>query len=56
MVQVTERDEALLAWLDVVRLADMDAVRWAVGGGRWAPCRVRVNRCHCAGRSSGPRG
>ncbi|WP_158250996.1 hypothetical protein [Cryobacterium sp. Y82] len=31
MVQVTERDEALLAWLDVVRLADMDAVRWALG-------------------------
>ena len=31
MVQITERDEAMVQWLDVVRLADVEAVRWALG-------------------------
>lgn len=31
MVQVTSRDEAMIDWLDVVRLADMSALRWALG-------------------------
>ena len=31
-MQMTERDEAMLAWLDVVGLADVDAVRWALAG------------------------
>ena len=30
MVQMTRRDEAMLEWLGVVRMADMDAVRWAL--------------------------
>ena len=30
MVQMTRRDEAMLDWLGVVRMADMDAVRWAL--------------------------
>jgi hypothetical protein len=32
MVQVTGRDEAMLDWLRVVRMADMEAVRWALVG------------------------
>jgi hypothetical protein len=31
MVQLTERDEAILEWLRVVRMADLDAIRWAMG-------------------------
>ena len=31
MVQITERDEAMVQWLDVVRLAGVEAVRWALG-------------------------
>ncbi|NNC14077.1 hypothetical protein HII28_19640 [Planctomonas sp. JC2975] len=31
-MQLTERDEAMLDWLSVVRLADMDALRWALAG------------------------
>lgn len=31
-MQLTERDEAMLQWLSVVRLADMEALRWALGG------------------------
>ncbi len=31
MVQLTERDEAMLEWLRVVRMADLDAIRWAMG-------------------------
>ncbi|TFD24216.1 hypothetical protein [Cryobacterium sp. TMS1-13-1] len=31
MVQITERDEAMVQWLDVVRLVDVEAVRWALG-------------------------
>ncbi len=30
-MQVTERDETLLEWLRVVRMADLDAIRWAMG-------------------------
>ena len=29
MVQLTTRDEAMLDWLSVVRMADQEAVRWA---------------------------
>lgn len=31
MVQLTDRDEAMLEWLRVVRMADLDAIRWAMG-------------------------
>lgn len=31
-MQMTARDERMLDWLRVVRLADMDAVRWALAG------------------------
>lgn len=31
-MQMTVRDERMLDWLRVVRLADMDAVRWALAG------------------------
>ncbi len=31
-VQVTARDEAMLAWLGTVRLSDVEAVRWALAG------------------------
>lgn len=31
-MQMTKRDQAMLDWLSVVRLADVDAVRWALGG------------------------
>lgn len=31
-MQLTERDEAMLEWLSVVRLADMSALRWALAG------------------------
>ena len=31
MVQLTERDEAMLEWLRVVRMADLDAIRWTMG-------------------------
>jgi hypothetical protein len=31
-MRLTERDEQMLAWLDVVRLCDMDAIRFALGG------------------------
>jgi hypothetical protein len=30
MVQLTRRDEAMLDWLSVVRMADQEAVRWAL--------------------------
>lgn len=30
MLQLTSRDEAMLDWMNVVRLADVDAVRWAL--------------------------
>ena len=32
MGQITRRDEQLVQWLSVVRLADIQAVRWAMGG------------------------
>jgi hypothetical protein len=31
MVQLTDRDDAILEWLRVVRMADLDAIRWAMG-------------------------
>ncbi|MDY7542668.1 MULTISPECIES: hypothetical protein [unclassified Cryobacterium] len=31
MVQVTERDLAMVDWLGTVRLAEVDAIRWALG-------------------------
>lgn len=34
MVQLTERDEIMLEWLRVVRMADLDAIRWAMGATR----------------------
>lgn len=30
MLQLTSRDEAMLDWINVVRLADVDAIRWAL--------------------------
>jgi hypothetical protein len=32
MVQLTERDEAMLKWLGVVQMAEIDAIRWALVG------------------------
>lgn len=32
MVQITRRDDAMLEWLGVVRMADMQAIQWALGG------------------------
>lgn len=42
-MQLTERDEAMVEWLSVVRLADMEALRWALGGlsGAGAPVSLR---------------
>lgn len=42
-MQMTERDERMLDWLGVVRLADMDAVRWALAGfdGQESPVSLR---------------
>lgn len=42
-MQMTERDERMLDWLSVVRLADMDAVRWALAGfdGQERPVSLR---------------
>ena len=42
-MQLTERDEAMVEWLSVVRLADMEALRWALGGlsGAGVPVSLR---------------
>jgi hypothetical protein len=32
VAQITRRDEAMLAWLGVVKVADIDAIRWALAG------------------------
>jgi len=44
VVQITRRDEQLVQWLGVVRMADMHAVRWAMGGlnGSEEPVSLRV--------------
>lgn len=46
VVQITRRDEELVQWLGVVRMADMDAIRWAMGGlnGAEEPVSVRVGQ------------
>jgi hypothetical protein len=43
MVQWTDRDEAMVDWLLVVRLAEMDAIRWALGAlsGSGVPVNTR---------------
>lgn len=43
-MQLTERDDAMMAWLATVRLADMDTIRWALAGlaGRSEPVVQRV--------------
>lgn len=43
MVQMTPRDEQALEWLAVVRIADMEAVRWALGAlnGTGGPVTLR---------------
>ncbi|MBM7470528.1 hypothetical protein [Subtercola frigoramans] len=40
---MTERDEAMLEWLTVVRIADIEGVRWALGAtsGRDQPVTIR---------------
>lgn len=35
MMQLTRRDERMLEWLSVVRMADIDAIRWALAGLRY---------------------
>jgi hypothetical protein len=35
IVQSTDRDQAMVDWLLVVRLAEIDAIRWALGGALW---------------------
>jgi hypothetical protein len=42
MVQVTERDDAMMAWLDVVRMADTEAIRYALAG----MARAEVMSCN----------
>ncbi|MCU1410510.1 MAG: hypothetical protein JWR04_1217 [Rhodoglobus sp.] len=32
MMQLTRRDEQMIEWLSVVRMADIDAIRWALSG------------------------
>ena len=32
MMQLTRRDERMLEWLNVVRMADIDGIRWALAG------------------------
>ena len=32
VVQITRRDDAMLEWLGVIRMADMNAIQWALGG------------------------
>jgi len=32
VIQLTDRDEAMLAWLNVVRMADLEAVKFALAG------------------------
>lgn len=44
MLQLTSRDEAMLDWMNVVRLADVDAIRWALSAyqhGHDGPVSVR---------------
>lgn len=44
MLQLTSRDEAMLDWMNVVRLADVDAVRWALSAyqdGHDGPVSIR---------------
>ncbi|MEO8095886.1 MAG: hypothetical protein ABI632_13280 [Pseudolysinimonas sp.] len=55
-MRLTDRDEAMLEWLAVVRLADMDTIRYALGGlsGSGEPVSLRkaqqwVLRLHEAG-------
>ncbi len=42
-MQVTSRDEAMLEWLSVVRMVDMEGIRWALGGfsGAGVPVSLR---------------
>ncbi|GGF28451.1 hypothetical protein [Subtercola lobariae] len=56
MVQITMRDERMLDWLAIVRIADIEAIRWALGAylGTGQPVAVRranhwVNRLMQAG-------
>ena len=37
MMQLTRRDEQMLDWLSVVRMADIDAIQWALAGLRRSP-------------------
>ena len=43
MVQVTERDEAMIEWLSLVRMVDMEGIRYALGGlsGEGEPVSLR---------------
>jgi hypothetical protein len=43
VVQITNRDELMLDWLSVVRIADIEAIRWALGAylGTAQPVAVR---------------
>lgn len=43
-MQMTSRDERMLEWLSTVRLADMDAVRWALAGFESAQRPVSLRR------------
>lgn len=46
MVQVTERDDAMMSWLDVVRMADTEAIRYALAGLAQAEVPVSVRRAN----------
>lgn len=43
MMQLTRRDEQMLDWLGVVRMADIDGVRWALAGLKDGDAEVPVS-------------
>ena len=47
MVQFTSRDDEMLRWLAVLRLTDMETIRWAFGGlsGAGEPVVLRRRKC-----------
>ncbi len=45
-MQLTRRDEQMIDWLSVVRVADMDGIRWALGGFGDSQRSVSVRRAN----------
>lgn len=58
-MQVTDRGEPDLEWLRVVRMADLDAIRWAIGDMRATRSgqvveRATMDESHAPGRPVEP--